>query len=403
MKTKYTTLGLLLALSLGLFSGYFHFTATDYAAKALSSLFMNFLQMISVPIVFLSITATVTKMESLSEMKSFGMKIIKYTLITTLIAATIALLLYLGLDPAQTSIETSNSITTTPQGGYLDALQKIVPSNLFQAFGENNVIGVAFFAFVLSFAILLLPKNNKETLHHFFSSLFSAFLKLAGFIVKLLPLAIWAFTTLLVQDLLSKEVSFKVLGLYIACIVGANLIQGVVVLPLILLIKKNSPRKLFKAMSEALLIAFFTKSSNAALPVSMKCAEEKYGMSSKVCSISFPLCSVINMNACAAFILITTLFVSAHSGMTFSPFELLGWVLISTVAAIGNAGVPMGCYFLSTALLTSMGVPLHIMGLILPIYAFLDMLETAINVWSDACIAANVDKEIKEAAAVEMA
>ena len=255
---------------------------------------------------------------------------------------------------------------------------------------------------------LLLPFvsliSSDEIMHnHFFSSLFSAFLKLAGFIVKLLPLAIWAFTTLLVQDLLSKEVSFKVLGLYIACIVGANLIQGVVVLPLILLIKKNSPRKLFKAMSEALLIAFFTKSSNAALPVSMKCAEEKYGMSSKVCSISFPLCSVINMNACAAFILITTLFVSAHSGMTFSPFELLGWVLISTVAAIGNAGVPMGCYFLSTALLTSMGVPLHIMGLILPIYAFLDMLETAINVWSDACIAANVDKEIKEAAAVEMA
>jgi len=104
------------------------------------------------------------------------------------------------------------------------------------------------------------------------------------------------------------------------------------------------------------------------------------------------------MNGCAAFILTTVLFVATQNGMDFSTTELLAWVLIATIAAIGNAGVPMGCYFLTSALLVSLDVPLALLGLILPFYAFIDMLETALNVWSDACVTAIVDKDLKEAA-----
>lgn len=70
------------------------------------------------------------------------------------------------------------------------------------------------------------------------------------------------------------------------------------------------------------------------------------------------------------------------------------WVLIATIAAVGNAGVPMGCYFLSSALLAAMGIPLNLLGVILPFYAMIDMLESAINVWSDCCVTAVVDKEM---------
>ena len=106
------------------------------------------------------------------------------------------------------------------------------------------------------------------------------------------------------------------------------------------------------------------------------------GVSPQTAKFSLPLCSVINMNGCAAFILITTLFVAASEGIVFSFTQMLLWIPVATLIAVGNAGVPMGCYFLTSALLVGMNIPLHVMGLILPLYTLIDMIETALNVWS---------------------
>ena len=119
-------------------------------------------------------------------------------------------------------------------------------------------------------------------------------------------------------------------------------------------------------------------------------------MNPKIAGFSLPLCTVINMNGCAAFILTTVLFVAGANGHLFSPLDLAFWVFMSVLAAVGNAGVPMGCFFLSSALLMGMDVPLHMMGLILPFYALIDMEETALNVWSDISVVSIVDKEVKE-------
>jgi len=177
--------------------------------------------------------------------------------------------------------------------------------------------------------------------------------------------------------------------------VSANLIQAFVVLPILLKVKGISPLKLFKQMSSALSVAFFSKSSSASLPMAMTCAKEKAGLSEKVTNFSFPLCTTINMNACAAFILITVLFVSMVNGVQYTLPEMILWVLMATIGAAGNAGVPMGCYFIASAFLAAMNVPLNILGAILPLYTLLDMLETAINVWSDSCVTSIVDQETK--------
>ncbi|MBI3211548.1 MAG: cation:dicarboxylase symporter family transporter, partial [Simkania negevensis] len=120
------------------------------------------------------------------------------------------------------------------------------------------------------------------------------------------------------------------------------------------------------------------------------------GISDKVSRLTLPLCSIINMNGCAAFILITFLFVSHQEGLYYSMLGATFWIFMATLAAIGNAAVPMGCYFLTSALLAGMGVSLKTMGLILPLYPFFDMVETALNVWSDSCVTALVDQEAKE-------
>ncbi len=105
-----------------------------------------------------------------------------------------------------------------------------------------------------------------------------------------------------------------------------------------------------------------------------------------------PICTTVNMNGCAAFILVTSLFVMQNNGISVT-LPMMGlWIIISVLSAFGNAGVPMGCYFLTLSLMSGMGADISIMGIILPIYTIIDMVETAENVWSDSCVCAMTGK-----------
>lgn len=389
-----------IAVFCGLFAGYLNNPEVNFVAGTVSDLFINFLKLVSLPIIFFSIVSTASGMESIHEVKTLGRKVVKYTLLTTVIAATLALCIYVVVDPARAAAGTSNSESVVHnQGSYLTYLTNIVPSNIVQPFAENNVISVLFLAILLSVSILALPDDNRKTLHSFFSSFYAAIMKMTTWLVKLMPFAIAAFICLFMRDL-QEGLEVKTLALYLGCVLAANLIQGFVVLPLLLKFKKISPIRTARGMLPALSVAFFTKSSSAALPMAMRCAEENVGISRKVAGFSFPLCTTINMNGCAAFILTTVLFVSMSNGVTYTPLEMVLWIFIATIAAVGNAGVPMGCYFLSSAFLAAMNVPLNILGVILPFYTMIDMIETAINVWSDACVATIVDKELATEAVV---
>ena len=102
------------------------------------------------------------------------------------------------------------------------------------------------------------------------------------------------------------------------------------------------------------------------------------------------------MNGCAAFILVTSLFVMQNGGTILSFGTIALWVLISVISAVGNAGVPMGCYFLTLSLMSGIGAPIELMGIILPIYTIIDMIETAENVWSDSCVCTMVNKDFEQ-------
>ena len=108
-----------------------------------------------------------------------------------------------------------------------------------------------------------------------------------------------------------------------------------------------------------------------------------------------PICTTINMNGCAAFILVTSLFVMQNGGEVLDLTTILLWILISVISAIGNAGVPMGCFFLTLSLMSGIGAPVAILGVILPIYTIIDMVETAENVWSDSCVCAMTNHDLK--------
>jgi Na+/H+-dicarboxylate symporter len=148
-------------------------------------------------------------------------------------------------------------------------------------------------------------------------------------------------------------------------------------------------------MMPAVLMALFTKSSAATLPVTMETAEKRLGIKKNVARFVLPICTTINMNGCAAFILVTSLFVMQQDGTELSLGTMLLWLLISVISAVGNAGVPMGCFFLTLSLMSGIGAPVAVLGIILPIYTIIDMVETAENVWSDSCVAAAVNRDFQ--------
>lgn len=385
------------ALIAGLISGLLHLEFLLKGAEAISSLFINFLKLVAAPIVFLSITSTLSGMKGFDEMKKLGKKVFFYTLLTTVVATVTALVLFLVIDPVKsTTITHFTQEEVVHNESYFSFLLNIVPSNFVKMFLENNVIAIAFVGFLAGIASLKLPDENRQVLHNAFSSFFKLILKITEFAILLMPIGIWAFTTLLVEELRHNFSQLNGLILYMSCHVGANLIQGFIFLPLLLKSKGLSPLKVAKGSFRALLFAFFSKSSNATLPLTLQCAQKQLGINNKIANFSLPLCTVINMNGCAAFMITTVLFVAGSHGIVFHSWDLALWVVLATIAAIGNAGVPMGCFFLSSAFLVAMNVPLATMGLILPFYAFLDMIETALNVWSDICVTSIVNQEMIE-------
>ena len=125
-------------------------------------------------------------------------------------------------------------------------------------------------------------------------------------------------------------------------------------------------------------------------------AEQRLGAHPSVARFVLPICTTINMNGCAAFILVTSLYVMQNAGMELTLGTMVSWLFIAVLAAVGNAGVPMVCYFLTLSLMASIGAPVGLMGIILPIYSVIDMIETAENVWSDSAVCAITNHELAD-------
>ena len=179
-------------------------------------------------------------------------------------------------------------------------------------------------------------------------------------------------------------------------VIGGNLLQFFVVIPLFLLARKINPIAVFRGMFPALAVALFSKSSAGTLPVTLASAEDNLRLNPKVTRFVLPICTTINMNGCAAFILVTSLYLMQNANIVLTTGTMCVWVFVAVLAAVGNAGVPMGCYFLTLSLMSSMNVPVDLLGVILPIYAIIDMIETCVNVWSDSAVATLTNRDLAE-------
>ncbi len=380
------------ALGIEVLNGMMNFVATVYT---------RLFQLLAVPTIALAVITTLSSLGNQADTGKIFRHAIVYTLLTTIAAAAVGLVLYNIVAPGNLPTDmvlsgTSELPQNLEQTSYYDHILGVIPNNIIKPFAEGNVLSILLLAAAAGIALAKMPQSNKkEVVVKGLLGLQDLLFMLIRGLIWALPLGIVAFAAQLSAQF-SSGIVMDSLGKYVAIILGGNVIQFFIVLPLFLLARGINPVRTLSKMMPAVLMALFTKSSAATLPVTMNTAETRMGVSNKVSRFVLPICTTINMNGCAAFILVTSLFLMQNGGIQLSLSTMILWLFISVLSAVGNAGVPMGCYFLTLSLMSGMNAPIGIMGIILPIYTIIDMIETAENVWSDSCVCAMVDKDMQK-------
>lgn len=382
------------ALGIEVLNGMTNFVATVYT---------RLFQLLAVPTIALAVITTLSSLGNQADTGKIFRHAIVYTLLTTIAAAAVGLVLYNIVAPGNLPTDmvlsgTSELPQNLEQTSYYDHILGVIPNNIIKPFAEGNVLSILLLAAAAGIALAKMPQSNKkDVVVKGLLGLQDLLFMLIRGLIWALPLGIVAFAAQLSAQF-SAGIVMDSLGKYVAIILGGNVIQFFIVLPLFLLARGINPVRTLSKMMPAVLMALFTKSSAATLPVTMNTAETRMGVSNKVSRFVLPICTTINMNGCAAFILVTSLFLMQNGGIQLSLSTMTLWLFISVLSAVGNAGVPMGCYFLTLSLMSGMNAPIGIMGIILPIYTIIDMIETAENVWSDSCVCAMVDKDMQKSA-----
>ena len=376
----------------------------DSVTNFVATIYTRLFQFVAIPTIALAVTTTLARFGTQKDTGRIFRHTLTYTLLTTVAAAAVGMLLYRFIAPDNLpldAIQGDTGIDSVKQelgdASYIDYIIGIVPDNVLRPLVEGNVLSLLLIAVAVGIALARMPEtDSKRTLMNGLNGLQNLVSTLIHWLIDILPIGIIAFAAQLSAEITAGTVVTSI-GKYVAVILGGNLLQFCVVLPLFLMARGLNPIRVARAMTPAVLMALFTKSSAATLPVTIQSAEERLGVDSRVARFVLPICTTINMNGCAAFIFVTSLFVMQNGGVEITWGTMIMWLFISVVAAIGNAGVPMGCYFLTLSLMSGVGAPIAIMGIILPVFTVLDMIETAENVWSDSCVAAMTDRDIRNA------
>ena len=391
------------ALVIGAILGLVGINWIDETATFLANIYTRLFQLVAVPTIVLAVTTTLATLSSKGTGRIFA-HTLSYTLLTTTAAAIVGALLYVTIAPenipqsllteAEGSVEASAEVVK--QEGYLGHILSVIPNNIVRPLLDGNVLSLLLLAFAIGLGLARLPESeNKQAVMRLLLGLQELLFQLIHALIWALPLGIAAFAAQLSAQL-SAGIIADSLGKYVLVVLFGNSVQFFIVLPLFLVARGLNPIKVLRAMSPAVLMALFTKSSAATLPITMQSAEQRLGVTPSIARFVLPICTTINMNGCAAFILVTSLFVMQQGGTPITLPTILLWILISVISAVGNAGVPMGCYFLTLSLMSGIGAPIAVLGLILPIYTIIDMIETAENVWSDSCVCAIVGRKQKD-------
>ncbi len=383
---------ILIGMFLGLIAGVILREKAAYL-KPLGQLFLSLIGMLIIPLIFSSMVVGVTSIRDTKKLGRVGLKTVGMYLATTAIAIALGLffayLLKPGLNVNFVPTEAVN-VHAGDSIGLSNLLLNMVPSNIFTAFTEGNVLQVIVFAVFLGLAIQI-TKKKSEPLLNFLESVSEVMYSLTNIVMQFAPLGVFA-----IMASVSGTFGFsillplaKLLGtIYITAFIQLFLFFGIV---LVFMCRLN-PIPFFKGMIEAFIFAFSTSSSSATVPVTIHCAIHNLGVPKSIAKFVIPLGSTVNMNGTAIFQAIASVFVAQMYGVELSLQSLIIIVVTATLSAIGTAGIPSAGFLILSMVLKSVGLPLEGLAIIFAIDRLRDMVGTVVNIAGDAVVAVYVAK-----------
>lgn len=363
----------------------------------LGDLFLRLIQFVIAPLILATLVTGVSSLGSGKKVARMGAKTITFFLTTTFFAVTLGLLFGFLFSPG-----TGLDITAPPQGsvqpneteGVIATLLNIIPTNPFAALANQNILQIIFFAIALGIGITLVGEKGKPV-QAFFSGLADVILKITGAMMKLAPIGVFGIMAPIVGDYglaILLPLLKVILAVAIACILHVAVIYSFALKTF----GKMSPLHFFKGMTPAALVAFSTSSSAATLPITMKNAQERVGVSKETSSFVLPLGATINMDGGAIYQGVAVIFIAQFYGYELTLLQLGIVMITATLASIGAAGVPGAGLIMLVMVLTSVGLPIEGVALVAAIDRILDMFRTATNVLGDATASVIVDRSEKQ-------
>ena len=366
--------------------------------RFVGQIFLRLLQMLIVPLIFSSIVCGVAGVGSSSRVGRLFGKTFFYYLCTSLFAIVTGLVLVSlirpGNDPDLPLTSVISSLGVSNDEGFLDILIRMIPQNPVASLADGMMLQIIFFALIVGFCIpRLTDPRLRDLLLHFFQAVFDIMMRIAAFVLKLLPYGVFALIVKIIGE--TGFGVFKPLAWYMLTVACGLLFHCLVTLPLLLrFVGKVSPFQYARAVFPALVTAFSTSSSSVTMPVTLRSVEKRGGVSNRVSSFVLPLGATINMDGTALYECVGVIFLAQFYALT-AGFDLtlalqFKVVLMALLASVGAAGIPSAGLVMMLTILTALQLPLEGAALILAVDRPLDMLRTVTNVWSDSCGAAIV-------------
>ncbi|MDT0689975.1 dicarboxylate/amino acid:cation symporter [Salegentibacter sp. F188] len=376
--------------------------------KPFGTIFINSLKLIAVPLILASLIKGISDLGDLSKLSKMGSRTIITFILTTFVAVSIGLLCVNVIKPGNAiSEETRSNLLQSYSGeissrvelaeehretGPLQALEDIVPSNVFFAASDNTkMLQVIFFAVFFGVSLILVPKDIAKPVGDFFAGFNDVILKMIDLIMMAAPYGVFALLAALVIESPSSNL-FSALALYTITVLTGLLLMLGVYAGIVYFSTRKIPKIFFKAIAPAQLLAFSTSSSAATLPVTIECVENNLKVSREVASFVLPIGATINMDGTSLYQAVAAVFIAQAFGMDLNLEAQLMIILTATLASIGSAAVPGAGMVMLVIVLAQAGIPEAGLALIFAVDRPLDMCRTVINVSGDAAVSVMINK-----------
>lgn len=388
----------LIGLGLGLIFG-LTLKENSLIVEPIGKIYISLIRMVVIPLVMVSIINSISNFEDSSKLKSLGIRAMGMLLGTTAIAGIVGIIFGNIFSVGKGIVfEGAENFVPKEIPSFMDVFNDMLPTNPIKSMAEGQIIPVIIFALFIAFAIIMEEKKNKEKVvpfKAFINSFSTILMRITRIVLRLTPFGVFGLMTAVGSkngvSTLMPLLTF-VVAIYLALAFQILIIHSL----FILIFKRRSPIKFFKGIWPAQVVAFTTQSSFGTLPVTIESLENNIGVSSSTASFVASLGSTVGMNGCGGvFPAIVAIFVANVFGIELTLTHYILMILTIVVGSVGIAGVPGAATMSTTLILTTLGLPIEGMAIILGVDAIIDMARTLTNVTGAGLAAYIVDKECK--------